>query len=122
MIIINGIDFTSNVQEKSYKVDSHDVYSEWTDADERKHRYVPRSRILGSFNMVFVEGMGKTYNEFLEAIESAKSNGELILTVSVNNLDTAKEIYAFYSIDFQPPVKISDSRTFRKCTVKIEEC
>lgn len=122
MISINGIDFTKSVQEKSYKIDSHPIYSQWTDADGRAHRNVTRRRISGSFDLVFVEGMTRDYSDFLAAIEAAETDGELRITLSINNLDEVKEIICFYSIDFKPPRKISEERTLRKCTFKLEEC
>lgn len=121
MININGIDFTKNVQESTYKVDQQPVYTKWTDANGTNHREITRERVSGSFDLVFVEGMGHTYEEFLAAMKAATVRGVLTASFSVNNIAQDKTIDCFYMIAYDAPRKISEGRTFRKCKFTLEE-
>jgi hypothetical protein len=89
------------VQEKSYKVDSVDDYSEWKDAGKHLHRMGYVSKVQGSFELVFIDGYNghDAYGDFLNLIADNSSDKRLIIKVTVGNLNNQlKEIECYYDL------------------------
>lgn len=98
---INNKDYSGNVLANStYKVGEEDVFEEWTDANEITHRQKVRTRVTGSFKMLF-ETI-EEYNAFLSDYRTAINNDTRAadITVALNYPEnTSKRINAFLEIN-----------------------
>lgn len=100
-VIIGNTDLSQYVQEKSYKVDSVDDYSEWKDAGKHLHRMGYVSKVQGSFELVFLDGYNghDGYGDFLNLIASNSQDKRLTIKVTVGNLNNQlKEIECYYDL------------------------
>lgn len=98
MAIVNiaGVDFSGNVKVGTYKVNSEDVYSGWTDANGIEHRHITRQRVSGTFEMQF-RNMAQ-FKEFTEHIESnTTKDGYVPCHIFVNNLAKRKSCNMYIS-------------------------
>lgn len=118
---INGTDYGTNVIVGSYKVNSQDIYSSWTDANGTDHRHVIRQKISGSFDMQFPT-MG-TYNAFVSHVNSSKDvAGWVPCQLYVNNISQTKSCKMFMS--FSPNMTRIHNNTMNyvaEFTVEVEE-
>lgn len=97
---IAGKDFTTFITVPSYLVNQDGDYIEWIDLNRRKHRYLTRSKVSGSFTMLFSNI--NDYYEFLNTInENRTANGYISgCIVYCNNIMTTETVDLF--IDFMP--------------------
>jgi len=108
---INGTDFSGNVEVGSYKVNTNDVFSSWTDANGANHRQITRQQISGSFKMGF-RSM-EDYSEFInKAFTTRDSEGWVPCYLYVNNLNTSKSCKMY--ISFTPELGKNGTRNFVK--------
>ena len=84
---INGIDYTSHITVSNpYTVNKEDVYEEWTDANYKKHKELLRSRVAGSFTMLFNDP--NEYLSFLSLLNEMKeADGTTLASFYCNNID-----------------------------------
>lgn len=98
---INNKDYSRNVlANATYKVGENDVFNEWTDANEVTHRLSVRTRVSGSFKMMFEKL--EEYEEFLEDYRKAMDNDKRAadITIAINYPDyTSRRITAFLTIN-----------------------
>ena len=97
---VNNVDFTARVNhQKSYAVQSNDVYTTWTDGNYVDHRVVARQRISGSFTMTFTSDA--QFDAFTAALAAVKHvDGYYPVQVWDNKSKTLVSINAF--IDYTP--------------------
>lgn len=121
-VVINDVDVTSCVQESTYNIDLKEEYKSWRDAAGYEHREAYRSKIKGTFDMVFISGYSLDYATVKSALDAATTDHVLTITLTVNNLNGASQtIYAYYRIDFKPMRRISNAVTYKRATITIEE-
>ena len=96
LLVIAGHDLTQHIKVPSWNVNCDDVYEEWTDANYVKHREVTRTRVSGSFTLLYDDN--NQLDQFFDIIQAQKAldtSKAVKMTVYMNNLCTTKEIDAF---------------------------
>ena len=103
---IGQTDVTQYVQEKSYNIDSVDDYIEWKDANRRTHRGGYSPKVMGSFEMVFIDGYtvssgGQSsvvdhYGDFLTLLANNMTDKVLTISLTVNNLNNVLKTIQCY--------------------------
>lgn len=84
LLVINGTDYTKYIQMPTWKINAKDIYEEKTNADKKFIRTVTRTRIMGTFTIIFNEI--EAYTKFLSDCWNNKGScGELQCTLYVNN-------------------------------------
>jgi hypothetical protein len=122
-VLLNNVDVTSAVQESTYKVDSVEKSTSWTDASFVDHKFAIYHKIQGSFDMVFIPDLTLSYADFLTALGAVTASGVTRISLTVNNLnEELRTIDCFLKIEFEPIRKISNSTKYKRCTVTIQEC
>lgn len=97
LFLVNSVDFSGYIIQKSYSVQKQDVYQTWTDGNWKTHRVIARQRVSGSFKMTFLTEAA--YNDFKSAVAAVKTaNGYCPLQVWCNNTKTLETVNAF--LDF----------------------
>lgn len=92
------IDFTKCIKASTYKVNSKDVYNEWTDGNYKVHRDVVRSKVEGTFSLYF-QTVEKE-QEFFDTLNSLTgTGGHTPVSVYVNNHHEIRDIEVFIEID-----------------------
>lgn len=122
---IGTTDFTSAVQESTYKIDRVKKSVAWKNANNvEKHSNV-YYKVEGSFEMVFLPGYSVEYSAFLQALADNTTNDVTVVTLSVNNMDGAiTTINCFIDITFLPmkDPKNGSNILVKRCTCKLKEC
>ena len=96
LFVIDGHDFTNHIKVPSYNVNMEEEYEEWKDGNYTKRREITRSKISGSFTMIFDDN--DELDTFLDLVwtQKARSDGGAITaTVYINNTHSVQEITAF---------------------------
>ena len=124
MFIINGIDFTRFITVPSYKVNELDVFDEWEDGNRRKHKYIVRSQIKGSFTLKFTNI--DDFNNFFATVNSNKVAtgdyaGAVLATVYMVNRNAVKSTYVFITADPADTLPLFASPSYDGFDVTIEE-
>lgn len=97
-------DLTEHIVVPTYKVNEQPEYEEWKDANYTVHREIVRTKVKGSFSVVF--SSLSEYEEFLQAVEDHTiEDGSTQVTVYLHNKahddqGITKQAYLF--IDFDP--------------------
>lgn len=119
---INTTDLTGQInKESSYKVTRSRVYTSIKDANGVEYRNFYRGKVIGSFEMYFVEGVGTSFDTFLTLIANNTASGVLLCSVYVQNTATTESINCFCDIEVKKEVVVNGKRV-RIVTVNIEEC
>ena len=91
-------DYSDHVVAGSYKINNEPQYSEWTDANYRKHKVKLRDKVVGSFDMFFRSITD--YETFKSHIAAETStNNSVGISVTVNNTSVQADINAFLKYD-----------------------
>lgn len=117
---IMGKDYTNKIIQGSFDVNSEDVYSTWTDANNIKHREIYRQRISGSFDMYFSDE--ESYNEFIADVTAAKTQaGYCYVGIMTNNENVFHEMVELF-VDFSPKrqQRVLGKGYFPDVNVKVE--
>lgn len=93
MVTINGVDFSSFVDAKTYAITSEDLYRSWTDANGTEHRVVYRKKISGSFKLEFFDY--QNYEALLTAVELT-DNTYASCMLPVNNVNASSVLYEVF--------------------------
>lgn len=118
-VLINTTDISKYVQESSYKVNQEETYVEWEDAIYQSHRRLARTKVKGSFDLVFV-----TEDElasFLTLVNDNRAANALIMTVYVMNLGQTVTKRFFYKIKGTKTAQINDRYVYKRYTMELEE-
>lgn len=116
---INGIDFTRHITAPSYEVNEESVCNEWTDANKVDHRDVIRTRVSGSFDVIFDNE--PDLNTFINMVNDKDKSDRVEATVYVNNKMTT--VTKKFFIDFKPvnSIPFFGRKEFETTTVEITE-
>ena len=117
-------DYTQNITVPSYKVNEFDESDDWEDGNKKKHKYIVRTRIKGSFTMKFFDIL--TFNDFFETINSSKiqtgdNSGAVLITAYIQNKNITKSFYAFIDADPADTLPLMGSADYEGFEVQIEE-
>lgn len=95
---LNGKDYSKFVIVGTYRVNSHDIYEEKTNANKQFLRRKIRNRINGAFTMLFTTP--EEYSEFVSNWWNSQGNsGESRVGIWVNNMLTFKETTVYLSFE-----------------------
>lgn len=99
---LNDVDYSAHVVAESYAINYRDVYQEWTDGGQTKHRDVIARKLSGTMQMYF-----KTQSElqtFLTALAGCKSIRNTYPVKLKANNDTVDSLSASKDVflDFAP--------------------
>lgn len=120
---LNDVDYSAHVVAESYTVNLKNIYQEWTDGSQTKHRDVVAQKLQGSFQMYF-----KTESDlqtFITALASCKTSSNTYPVKlkannkTVANLQSSRDVF----LDFEPTRKRNSSwdDVFEVFEVTVEE-
>lgn len=99
---LNDVDYSEHVVAESYNVNYEDVYKEWTDGGQVKHRDVVARKLRGTFQMYFkTEANMQSWLNALVACKTDFNTYPVKLKANndtVNSLTASKNMF----IDFKP--------------------
>lgn len=120
---LNDVDFSDHVVSEGYQVNLKEVYQEWKDGGQKKHKDVVAKKILGKFQMFF-----ETDNElqaFVTALSSCKQfdNTYPVKLKINNNMVASLSDTKYVFIDYEPVRKkyTASSDFYEVFEVMIEE-
>ena len=121
---INNTDFTPFITVPSYKVNELDISEDWTDGNKRKHTYIVRTQIKGSFTLKFQTP--EQFNEFFSIIEtnkirSGEYSGACLTSLFVTNRNTVRSVYIRINADPANTLPLMNSKNYDGFEVQIEE-
>lgn len=120
---LNNVDYSSHVVAEAYQVNLKDIYQEWTDGGQVKHRDIVAQKLQGTFQMYF-----KTESDlqtFLTALASCKTSDNTYPVKMKANNKTVASLQASRNVflDFEP-VRKRDAQwvdVFEVFEVTVEE-
>lgn len=119
---LNNVDYSSHIVAENYNINYEDVYREWTDGGQVKHRDVVAQKLRGTFDMYFESA--STLQAFLTALSNAKTTANTYpVQLKANNVTIDSLISKNVFFDFKP-VRKRDARwadVFDVFEVTIEE-
>ena len=118
--IINGVDYTNNVVNGTYEVNQEERFSEWEDANHRKHRADYHTKVVGSFDLFFKDT--DDYEMFVSIVKDGRlSDGRCRVVCSVNNINADLDGFAYVSFAPARATNETVGDFFNQFTVTIEE-
>ena len=121
-LIINGVDYTPDIVDGSYKIDSDDVYESWTDGNMVEHRIIVTSKVTGSVQVLCSEeGTWPRVSEFLADLAAATSNHVLTLGVYVPSRGSVEAINCYYDLKSASHIKSIGGKLTDVFTLEIKE-
>lgn len=117
-------DWSANVIAGSYKINQYDIYNEWTDGYKVLHHDKIRSKIKGSFDMMFKTQAD--FTAFMRSMESAKdiNTNAYYCSMKINNIRDNGELSShqcFLKLEPTRNIKGAWEDYFEKFTVEVEE-
>lgn len=120
---LNDVDYSAHVVAEAYQINLIDIYQEWIDGSQTKHKDVVAQKLQGTFQMYF-----KTESDlqtFLTALANCKTSVNTYPVKlkannnTVANLQTSRNVF----IDFKPARRknAQSADVFEVFEVKIEE-
>ena len=98
---LNNIDFSGNVVANDYNVNYENVFQEWIDGGQVKHKDIIRRRLVGSFQMYFEDTT--SLEVFLTALSTSKTNASTYpVNLKANNEGVGVLRSAYVFIDLKP--------------------
>lgn len=121
LFCIGEKEFTNFIVVPSYKVNRNDQYLSWTDANHIQHRHKTRTKVSGSFSMLFNDV--DSFCKFLETVETSKNQALYIPDCSVycNNIDQVQNVNLFISYDVSDYIPLFGTGENQSFEVTIEE-
>lgn len=97
---INGVDFSSFINQRSYKMQAQKEYTSWVDGNRITRRAFLRERTTGSFNLTFLTPAELA--SFVSALTAATvADDYATLTAYVENKHELMEIEAFVTFSIK---------------------
>lgn len=120
LIKIAEFDLTPYVIKGTYNINKEDVYKELEDANWTKHRFSPRTKVSGQFDVCLINR--DVYDAFIAALTLGKRNGGYYLCTATTN-NTLEQINGNFFIDFAPSRNktFTGTEVFEAFTIKMEE-
>ncbi len=98
-LIINGVDYTPDIVDESYKIDVNDKYESWEDGNMVEHRVIVAQKVTGSVQILCSElGNWPEVSDFLADLNAATNNGVLTALFYVPARGAAEVIDCYYEI------------------------
>ena len=122
LVVIDGKDYTQHVKVPSYKINKTYSYKEWEDGNYKKHREITRTKVSGSFTLIYDEISDlDDFFDTVESLQAASDTGAIQMTLYLNNLHTVETVTAFIKYtpaNERPLMYVGDLSSFE---VTIEE-
>lgn len=99
LLVVNGVDLTPHIDEKSYSVNATAEYEKWLDGNYREHRIYTRDKVQGSFVVTLYGANGMDTAAFLSNWNAAVSNHVITLNCFVQNHNASETIEAYFTFD-----------------------
>lgn len=119
---LNGVDYTPYIEAPTWKVNATEIYEEKQNADKKFLRTVIRTRITGTFKLVFDDI--PAYEKFISDAWNLKGNcGEVTVNLWVNNMlsyRTGVKIYMTFD-GHRYEVPLMGSKNMEGIEVTVEE-
>lgn len=119
--VIGDIDITKYIIKDTYKVNSEPVYESWQDGNFRSHRIYTRTKVTGSFDVIFFGEDDGPYQDFLALIASETSQNVLTIGLYVENEAAFESFEVYCELTSSQHAETTDGRIVNKVTVQIEE-
>lgn len=99
---LNDVDYSGNVVASEYNVNLKDIYQEWTDGGQVKHRDIVAQKLIGTFQMYFATT--SDLQTFITALAGCKtsSNTYPVKLKANNNSVASLQASRNVFIDFEP--------------------
>lgn len=99
---LNTVDYSAHVVAENYNINYEDVYQEWTDGGQVKHRDVIGKKLRGSMQMYFKSQ--SDLQTFLTALANCKTTASTYPVQLKANNDTVDTLVASRNVflDFKP--------------------
>lgn len=120
---LNDVDYSAHVVAESYAVNLKDIYQEWVDGSQTKHRDIVARKLQGTFQMYFkTESDLQTFITALSACKTADNAYPVKMKANnsaVASLQQSKNVF----LDFEPTRKrdASWADVFEAFEVTVEE-
>ena len=99
---LNDVDFSDYVVASEYNVNLKDIYQEWTDGGQVKHRDVVARKLQGTFQMYFETETA--LQTFITALANCKTTANTYPVKAKANNDTVASLQSSRNVflDFEP--------------------
>ena len=120
---LNDVDYSAHVVAESYTVNLKDIYQEWVDGSQTKHRDIVAKKLQGTFQMYFkTESDLQTFVTALSACKTSDNTYPVKMKANNNavaSLQQSKNVF----LDFEPTRKrdASWADVFEAFEVTVEE-
>jgi len=119
-LVIGETDYTANIVDGSYDVNSNDVYESWKDGNMLEHRIIVTSKVSGKFSVVFPNN-GVTLSAFLEAWDSVVVNGVATIGLYVTNKNKFEALDCYFKITSGQHIKQRDGEFYDVLNIEISQ-
>lgn len=119
---LNNVDYSSHVVAEAYQVNLKDVYQEWVDGGQVKHKDVIGRKLAGKFNMYF-NGTSELQT-FITALSNCKTiDNTYPVQLKANNSSVTALLSRNVFIDYEPVRKRDPAKNdaFEIFEVTVEE-
>lgn len=113
-------DLTPYMDYQNYSMNDVPVFQTWTDGNMIEHRNSIRTRIAGSFQLVFTSTAD--FNSFLSLMSSAVNvNGYYSVTAYVQNTNSTESFDAFIEYDSESKFDFTNSREYHLVKMNVRQ-
>lgn len=113
-------DLTPYMDYQKYSMNDVPVYQTWTDGNMIEHRNSIRTRIEGSFQLIYTSTAD--FNSFLTLMSSAiQSNGYYSVSAYVQNTNSTESFEAFIEYDSESRFDFTNSREYHLVKMKVRQ-
>ena len=119
--VVGGVDITKYIIKDTYEINSKPIFESWTDGNFHEHRIYSRSRVSGSFDVIFFDEDNGAYQDFLALLASATDNRLLTIGLFVLNESRFDGFQVYYTLKAAQHAETIDGRMVNKMTMEIEE-
>ena len=117
---INGTNVTPDMDVQNYAMNAVDEYTEWLDGNGVKHRDVYRTRVSGSFSLLYTNGTD--YASFQTLLSTAKqADNSFPVSAYVNNTDTTDSLDVYLTTATSVKRDDTNGRVWIRVDVSVEE-
>jgi len=99
LLIIGNTDLTSSVQNEEYNVQIEPQYTEWTDANNTKHRTYFDSKAKGKIGIICGGANCISTEDFLNLLETHTENKKLTCTCYISNTSKMETLTCYYTLE-----------------------
>lgn len=119
---ISGKDFSENVQTSTYEINKIPEFDEWVSADRKYHKDLARTRIQGSFDMVFISDNSQDYLEFISYVNRNAYDNRIACDLYIGNTGAVESnISCYYTIEYKSRTHTNGNTYVDRISITLEE-